>query len=67
MDRLSTTLNAIVNQWPGIPSFFIKNCREALNEMLIAKDNTICYDVCEKAKKHKIVQVKNFLKFEKFF
>lgn len=58
LDRLSTTLRAIVNQWPGIASIFIKDCREALNEMLVAKGDSDRHEDHVKTKKQKIVQVK---------
>lgn len=59
LDRLSTTLRAIVNQWPGIASIFVKDCREALNEMLVTKGDSDRHENYEKTKKQKIVQVKN--------
>lgn len=58
LDRLSTTLRAIINQWPGVASIFINDCREALNDMLVAKGDSDRHEDGTKSKKQKIIQAK---------
>lgn len=57
LDRLSTTLLIITNQWPGASDIFLNDCRDSLELMLIAKGDVDRHED-RKVKKSKIVQVK---------
>lgn len=56
LDRLSISLQLIVNQWPGAFEIFLKNCRASLELMLMAKGDVDRHEDF-KMKKTKIVQV----------
>lgn len=56
LDRLSISLQLIVNRWPGASNIFLNDCRSSLELMLIAKGDVDRHEDF-KTKKTKIVQV----------
>lgn len=56
LDRLSTTLRLLVDQWPDASAVFLNECRAALDLMLQAKGDVDRHEDT-KLKKAKIVQV----------
>ncbi|KAI1727742.1 coatomer beta subunit appendage platform domain-containing protein [Ditylenchus destructor] len=55
LDRLSTTLRLIIDQWPGATEIFLNECRASLELMLVAKGDVDRHEDGH-AKKSKIVQ-----------
>jgi len=56
LDRLSTTLRLIIDQWPDATEVFLNECRASLELMLVAKGDVDRHEE-HKKKKPKIVQV----------
>jgi len=56
LDRLSTTLRLIVDQWPDAASIYLNECRSSLELMLAAKGDLDRHEE-SKTKKPRIVQV----------
>uniref|UniRef100_A0A915DJP9 Coatomer subunit beta n=1 Tax=Ditylenchus dipsaci TaxID=166011 RepID=A0A915DJP9_9BILA len=62
LDRLSTTLRLITDQWPGATEIFLNECRASLELMLIAKGDVDRHEDCN-SKKAKIVQPDSTISF----
>uniref|UniRef100_A0A183BWD3 Coatomer subunit beta n=1 Tax=Globodera pallida TaxID=36090 RepID=A0A183BWD3_GLOPA len=56
LDRLSTTMRLIVEQWPDAVHVFLNECRSSLERMLMAKGDVDRHERETKAPKKKIVQ-----------
>ncbi|KAL3116189.1 hypothetical protein niasHT_002313 [Heterodera trifolii] len=56
LDRLSTTVRLIVDQWPEAVDVFLRECRASLESMLKAKGDVDRHERDTKAPKKKIVQ-----------
>lgn len=57
LDRLSTTVRLIADQWPEAMEVFLNECRSSLEQMLLAKGDVDRHEQETKAPKKKIVQV----------
>uniref|UniRef100_A0A7E4V9Z9 Coatomer subunit beta n=1 Tax=Panagrellus redivivus TaxID=6233 RepID=A0A7E4V9Z9_PANRE len=64
LDRISTTIRLIVDNWPGATDVFLNECRVSLDLMLDAKGDVDRHeDVVKSKKSKKIVQVDDPIHF----
>ena len=56
LDRLSTTVKLIVDQWPEAVASFLDDCRSSLEQMLQAKGDMDRHETETKSAKKKVIQ-----------